>query len=208
VAENDGTRRTAGVRVGGRAADVVERVLTATAEELSRVGYAALRVDDVAARSGVNKTTIYRRWPSKADLVGAALKEITAHPAHTDTGNLREDLRASLLDVVAFASQPVGRGLVRIVQSERADPEVDAITRALRQENRKLRVGLVERGIARGELPSGTNAELVADLVAAPVLTRAVTFGETVDESYVDSVLDMVLAGARALGAKPSAGEE
>ena len=55
------TRRTEGVRVKGRAARVVTDVLVATAEELSRVGYSALRVEDVATRSGVNKTTIYRR---------------------------------------------------------------------------------------------------------------------------------------------------
>src|SRR5688572_4371387 len=99
LASSDGTRRTAGVRVRGRAADVVERVLTATGEELSRAGYAALRVEDVAARSGVNKTTIYRRWPNKAELVAAALREMTTQPAAIDTGSLRDDLRASLLEV-------------------------------------------------------------------------------------------------------------
>jgi AcrR family transcriptional regulator len=197
LAAGDTTRRTAGVRTRGRAADVVERVLTATGEELSRAGYAALRVEDVAARSGVNKTTIYRRWPNKAELVAAALREITALPAAVDTGNLREDLRSSLLQTIAFATEPVGRGLMRMMQTERADPEVDAIARTLRSEQRSMRVAMVERGIARGELPPGTNAELLVDLVSAPVLTRAVTFGEIVDERYIDSVLDLVLAGAR-----------
>jgi AcrR family transcriptional regulator len=186
------------VRVRGRAAEVVERVLTATAEELSRVGYAALRVEDVAARSGVNKTTIYRRWPSKAELVAAALKEISEQPAAIDTGSLREDLRASLLEVIAFATEPVGRGLLRMMQTERSDPEVDAIARTLRMEQRKLRVHMVERAIARRELPASVNADLIVDLVSAPVLSRAVTFGEIVDASYIDSVLDLVLAGARA----------
>ena len=68
------TRRTEGVRVKGRAARVVSDVLIATAEELTRVGYAAFRVEDVAARSGVNKTTIYRRWPTKPELVTAAVR--------------------------------------------------------------------------------------------------------------------------------------
>ena len=64
-------RRTEGVRVQGRSARVVEIVLKATAEELGRVGFLALRIDDVAERSGVNKTTIYRRWASKEELVAA-----------------------------------------------------------------------------------------------------------------------------------------
>lgn len=188
------------MRVRGRAAEVVERVLAATAEELSRAGYAALRVDDVAARSGVNKTTIYRRWPSKAELVAAALQEISEQPAAIDTGNLREDLRASLLDVIALATQPVGRAALRMMQTERSDPEVDAIARKLRLEQRKLRVTMVERGVARGELPAGVNVELIVDLISAPILSRAVQFGELVDAAYIDSVLDLVLAGARSLG--------
>ena len=65
-----------------------------------------------------------------------------------------------------------------------------------------MRIAIVERGIARGELPATTNAELIADVVAAPVLTRAVTFGEIVDERFVDAVVELVLAGARALSAR------
>ena len=65
------TRRTEGIRSRGRSARVVQEVLTATAEELGRSGYAALRIEDVAERAGVNKTTIYRRWPTKAALVKA-----------------------------------------------------------------------------------------------------------------------------------------
>ena len=66
-------RRTEGKRVHGRSARVQSAVLRATAEELGRVGFAALRIEDVALRSGVNKTTIYRRWPTKQELVRASL---------------------------------------------------------------------------------------------------------------------------------------
>ena len=63
----------AAVRSGGRSARIVADVLRATAEELARVGYAALRMEEVARVAGVNKTTVYRRWPTKEDLVSAAL---------------------------------------------------------------------------------------------------------------------------------------
>ena len=62
-----GRRRTVGARTGGRSERVVRDVLRAAIEELSTNGYSALRVEDVAARAGVNKTTVYRRWPTKAD---------------------------------------------------------------------------------------------------------------------------------------------
>src|SRR3978361_1317186 len=132
------TRRTEGVRVKGRAARVVSDVLTATAEELSRVGYAALRVEDVAARSGVNKTTIYRRWPTKPELVGAALRSVWETPEVPDTGSLRSDFVASLSKSATFAMSPIGRGLTRVIQVERAHPELEPIARSLREDYRSL----------------------------------------------------------------------
>ena len=83
------TRRTEGVLTGGRSARIVDGVLEATAEELSRVGYAALRVDEVAERSGVNKTTIYRRWPTKSDLVRATLEHFKFGGAQCSRGTDR-----------------------------------------------------------------------------------------------------------------------
>jgi AcrR family transcriptional regulator len=192
------TRRTVGVRPRGRAEQVVDRVLRATADELTRVGYALLRVEDVAARSGVNKTTIYRRWPTKAQLVVAVLTEITAKAPPIDTGTLRGDLRASLLEVLAQSDHSLGRGIMRILQAERTVPEIDALAHRLRDEQHERRTALVGRAIARGELPEGVDRDLVVDLVTAPVLRRALTFGEAVDADYIDRVLDVVLAGVAA----------
>ena len=67
-------------RVGGRSARVVADVLRVTLELIGEHGFAGLRVEDVAARAGVNKTTIYRRWPTRADLVVAALIELATPP--------------------------------------------------------------------------------------------------------------------------------
>src|SRR5687768_17134081 len=118
------TRRTAKVRVRGRAADVVARVMNATAHELGRAGYAALRIEDVAERSGVNKTTIYRRWPGKSDLVLEVINQQVAaalgqrpEGLSFDTGTLRGDLRASLL--MGFGLSPTQMGILRIIQTER-----------------------------------------------------------------------------------------
>jgi AcrR family transcriptional regulator len=193
---SDRTRRTGNARTGGRAAKVVDRVVLATAQELSRVGYAALRVEDVAARSRVHKTTIYRRWPTKGELVAAAIATLMRRNDRLvaiDTGTLRGDLRASLQ--VALDLKPFEQGILRVMQTERALPEVNALARRLRDEVHRLRVTMVERGIARGELPKGTDAELIVDLVSAPV-QRALLFGESVDASYLDRVLDFVLARA------------
>ncbi|MET0789889.1 MAG: TetR/AcrR family transcriptional regulator [Polyangiaceae bacterium] len=191
------TRRTEGVRVKGRAARVVSDVLIATAEELSRVGYSSLRVEDVAARSGVNKTTIYRRWPTKPELVGAALRAVWESPEVPDTGSLRSDLLTSLKKTAAFAMSPIGRGLTRVIQVERAHPELEPIARSLREDFRGFREMLVQRGIERQELPTTTDVGFVTDLVAAPIFYRLFTEGEAVDTSFIENVIDVVLCGVR-----------
>jgi AcrR family transcriptional regulator len=189
------TRRTEGVRTQGRAARVVDGVLRAAAEELSRAGYAALRVEDVAQRSGVNKTTIYRRWPTKAALVTAAITRLIQAQMLPDTGSLRQDTLDILLEFVRLSSTPLGLGIIRTLQVERAHPDVEPIARKLRQYNRAARIGLVERAIARGQLPAGTNPELVVDLLFSPIISRIVTHGEIADEQYVRAAVDVVLAG-------------
>jgi AcrR family transcriptional regulator len=166
------TRRTEGVRVKGRAARVVSDVLIATAEELSRVGYGALRVEDVATRSGVNKTTIYRRWPTKPELVGAALRAVWQSPEVPDTGSLRSDFVTSLTKTATFAMSPIGRGLTRVIQVERAHPELEPIARALREDLRSLRELLVQRAIDRKELPPHTDSRFLHDMMTAPIFWK------------------------------------
>jgi AcrR family transcriptional regulator len=199
------TRRTANLRVRGRAADVVARVMSATVHELGRVGYGALRIEDVATQSGVNKTTVYRRWPTKAELVADAIGRYAAEglgrrgDSAFDTGTLRGDLRASLL--LGFDPSPAALGMLRVVQTERGVPEIDAITRRVRDRIQRMRVAIVERAIARGELPKGVDAQLVVDLVSAPV-QRALLFNERPKASYIDRIIELVLAGAIATCAK------
>ena len=188
------TRRTGAERVGGRAESVVERVTAATLAELSRVGYEAMRVEDVAALSGVNKTTIYRRWPTKAELLASAINAAAEKRSPPiDTGTLRGDLRASLL--TAFTLTPFEQGVLRAVQVERSLPAIEAFAQRMREELRLLRLAMVRRAIKRGELPPGTDAPLVVELVTAPV-QLALLFNEHIDAAAVDRVLDVVLSGA------------
>lgn len=198
--DSEATRRTQSTRPGGRAADVVDRVVTATVAELSRVGYQAMRVEDVAARSGVNKTTIYRRWPTKAELVSVAVHEQTKRRLpDIDTGSVRGDLLASLRG--AFELLPYEQGMLRVVQMERSVAEVDAFARTLREHIRALRVALVRRGIQRGELPTNVDVELIVDLLSAPV-HRALLLNETLRPKDIERMIDLVLAGAASVAQK------
>jgi len=190
-------RRTEGLRRSGRSAWVVESVLRAVVEELGTVGYAALRVEDVAARSEVNKTSIYRRWPTKVELVAAALQNHARDYESPDTGSLRDDLLELGRQMARKVETPLGRGLVRMMQMERGQQELDAVIRNLRAEHIRARAEVVERAIARGELPPETDAALVAEMVGAPLSSRLLHSGVPVDERFIEAVVDMVMAGAR-----------
>ena len=199
------TRRTEGVRVQGRSARVVEDVLAAVVEELGRVGYMALRFEDVAARSGVNKTTIYRRWPTKRELVVAALERTSEDPPSIDTGSLREDLLGLLRDFAVRVQTPLGRGVTRMIQIERADPEVNEIILQLRGRHHQARRVLFDRAVARGELPAGSDTALLVELLMAPVVARIVHLSAEADERFLGMHVDMLVAGARAGAAVPPA---
>lgn len=173
-------------------------VLEATLEELARQGYGALRVDDVALRAGVNKTTIYRRWPAKADLVRAALLALSDEKASApDTGSLRTDLLEFARRSKSFTSTPRGRSIVSMLFVERAEPELAAIARSLRDRRDAAAVRVVERALERGELPAGTDPQLILEPLHAVVYRRVVLLQEPLDESFVGRLVDLIIAGAR-----------
>jgi AcrR family transcriptional regulator len=190
-------RRTEGKRVQGRSARVLGAVLEAALDELGRVGYAALRVEDVAARSGVNKTTIYRRWPTKIELVAAVLNHVKEPPSSFDTGTLEGDVRASLFAMRARLQDPRHRAIVRIVMAERMQPEVNELLAQLRERYGAVRRQLFERAIERGELPPGSNARALVEFMSAPLITRIVHQGADVDDDFLDLLTHVICAGAK-----------
>lgn len=190
-------RRTEGVRVQGRSARVVEAVLEATAEELGRVGFLALRIDDVAVRSGVNKTTIYRRWPNKEELVASMLETLTQTPEVPDTGSMRGDLLHVLRAIRERAETPVGRGLIRLIQAERGRDAFATILRKSRADQVKARRTIFERAIARGEIPAGSETAILVELAVAPLIARLLN-DAPLDDQFIAVLVNTVTAGAAA----------
>ena len=199
MSRRTGARRP---RVGGRSARVVNAVLDAALAELAVKGYAALRVDDVAERAGVNKTTVYRRWPTKADLVGAALATFSDDVADLpDTGSLRADLLKLLRQRVRFAANPEKRAAARVLTNELDHPEVAAIASTVRELFRRPWVRVVERAIERGEIPSKSDVGLIVDVISSAVSMRLFRWKEVLGDAYLRGVVDLVLQGASNGGA-------
>jgi AcrR family transcriptional regulator len=179
----------------------VRDVTRATASELARVGYAALRVEDVAALAGVNKTTIYRRWPTKADLVDATLRALKGPVLDLpDLGSLRLDLLALLREAVANACTTDGQSVHRMITLEIAHPEVASIARTLRAEYVAPWIAVISRAMTRGELPEGSDPRLVVEMLMGPVFSM-LRRQEPVDDEFLAAVVNMVVTGAKGGGA-------
>jgi AcrR family transcriptional regulator len=190
------TRRTRGIRNGGRSDRVVRAVIRAALDEIARVGYGPLRVDDVAARAGVNKTSVYRRWPTKPDLVDAAIRAVggSADPL-PDTGSIRRDLVEILRRALAAASSSDGRAIVRLFMTEGRDPDVQRITSNIKNDTARKRIEVVKRAQRRGEIPASADARLVVDAIVMPLMTRALRDEEPVDDDTIVRLVDIVLTG-------------
>ena len=181
-------------RVGGRSARVVMGVLRSTLEVLGRQGYGGLRIEDVADESGVNKTTIYRRWPTRADLVIAALMRLAEPPIATETGRLECDLCATFMTATTLRATSEGRGVVRALIAERGDPEVDRVVAAIRERHRAPARDLLSRARRRGDLPRRADIELMLDVLIGTVYTKLRESARPLDEQWVRAVVRLVLA--------------
>ena len=176
-------------------------ILDATLEILLDKGYAGLTVDGVAARTGVGRPTIYRRWRSKPALVIAALTQSPNLSLTPDTGTLREDLMAFQRDQVMMMDRPESR---RITAGLVSDPELaetylgDYV--GLRQTS--VREAL-QRGIERGELRPDADLSMIYDLLIGPLFMRSVVRGELLGPDMAEQTVDLVLNAFGTRGRRP-----
>src|SRR5689334_6967985 len=184
-------RRSPGRPAGGSDA-IVRAVFDATLAELARSGYARLSVEEVAAAAGMNKTSIYRRWPTKAELVLAAIDAHREHgPRYRETGDLRADLVTLLRGKAARLSTPQSRAIARALLSIEDDVELVASLRARRYSQPMT---LMQHAVDRHVLPPRTDPAYVSEVLLAPVLQRLLVTNEPVTRAFVERIVDHVLA--------------
>ena len=160
----------------------------ATLDLLTEVGYDRLTMEAVAARAGAAKTTLYRRWGSKAELVvDVVVDPLAEEAAIPDTGTVRGDFEA----IIAVWRNPgqQARLLAALIPVLPQFPELRAAFRGGARGSRVMRA-VIDRGVARGEIAAPTNAELLAALYPALSLYRLVLFGQDPDAAFARSILD------------------
>lgn len=185
--------------LGGRSERVVQQVLVATVAELAESGYRAFRMDVVSTSAGVNKTTIYRRWPGKALLVAAAVEWMRrfAHDVPLpDTGSLERDLTEAFRRRVSFKDRVEGQAWARLL-AEKYDPEVSAVIGDAVKERSNEWYTMITRAVARGDLPDGTDPRLLLGMIGAIVDAWNASSSGRLKAEHLEVTVLTVVAGAR-----------
>jgi AcrR family transcriptional regulator len=170
-------------------------ICDATLSLLAEVGYDRMSMDAVAARARASKATIYRRWPGKRELVLDALRSRAERaPLVADTGSLRGDLVATFRSMADEAGAEDAELMAGVLRAMRCTPELGTCVRdqVLDSKSAALRV-IVERAVARGELPPDADAALAHEVASALWIKRVLVVGGQVDDDFIAHVADDVL---------------
>jgi AcrR family transcriptional regulator len=172
-----------------------QATLTAAQELASEIGYGRLTIEGIAARAGVGKQTIYRWWPSKADILleaGAAKADL--HVPVTDHGSYRADLRAFLEASYQMAGHPQLADVLRALMAEaQIDPEFgDRFRAAFLERRREALAVITDRARERGDLPPRPAPGTVADIVFGTIWYRTLATRQPLDAGLVDDLVGLL----------------
>jgi AcrR family transcriptional regulator len=174
----------------------LERVLRATSEELVDYGYVELSLERVAQRAHVNKTTIYRRWPTKQDLVIALVHSLgTPDIEEPNTGTLRKDLLVLARSMNKRLVEYHGRGLARVVAAEHENTEVAKVALAIRRRMREPWMAVLRRASENEMLRTGVDIELFVEIVVSTITLRVIKRDKRTDETFLKALIDLALFG-------------
>lgn len=183
-----------------RSARAHRAILDAAVALFIEDGFEGMSVEAVAARAGVGKATIYRRWPSKGDLVIDAIAQLFAEPSAPDTGSVRDDLVQMGRELHVLMSSSATGGVFPRMAAEVARGSRLGRLYGLRVigPRRGILGKALRRGIERRELPEGTDVELAIDLLVGTLLLRRLTGRmNQSDTELSERAVDLVLAGLR-----------
>jgi AcrR family transcriptional regulator len=165
-----------------------ERILEQLLDLLGTHGYARLTLDELADRSGVAKTTILRRWPSKAAVAAAAVERLALQSVDVpDSGNLRDDIHGLLQSAVDTFARGRGQFVPRLVREAGHHPEIADLLNTVLHTRRQAYRKVLALAIARGELSPSIDQELLIDLLIGPMWLRLLLTHDPITPEYVDS---------------------
>lgn len=179
-------------RPGGRTADITRRINEALIELLGEGGLEACTFQNVAARAGIERSTLYRRNPDRwPTIVGAIIDMAARETATFDTGSFRGDLAKTLMNLVRVLDSPIGPSLMEVagaLQSGAAPGQAERFW----ESRRKQLAPMFEAAIDRGELPAEVDRDELFAMAAGPIYFRKFISAQPLSDEWVGKVVNQV----------------
>lgn len=185
-----------------------QAILEATRTALVELGWSKLTMADVATRAGVAKTTLYRRWPGKCELVVDAVAVLFDELELPDRGSLQADVEGVVLSFAALLDRPETKtSLMAVVAESTHDPALrERIRTAIVDRQKHLVLAGRARAQDRGELPPDSGnaddatrvVDLIFDVIAGAVVHRSLVSAEPVDEEWARGFTALLIGGLAA----------
>ena len=185
-----------GTRADPRVVRTRATVLGAAIDLLAERGYSGFSVEAVVGRTGVAKTTLYRHWPTRDDLLAAAIGQLAGAGQLPDTGSVRQDLLEFFARRVQAAhTRQWERCMPALVEAAARHPELATVVARLTAKALSQVETLLRRGIERGEIRPGINPQLAASVLMGPLVFRRLLLQEAPTSQRVSTVIDLVMQG-------------
>jgi AcrR family transcriptional regulator len=185
-----------GTRLDPRVARTRAVVLDAAIDLLTERGYSGFSVEGVVDRTGVAKTTLYRHWPTRDDLLAAVIGQLGGTGQLPDTGSVRQDLLDFFARrVQAAPTRQWERCMPALVEAAARHPELATMVARLTAQALSQVETLLRRGIERGEIRAGINPQLAASTLMGPLVFRRLLLQEAPTDQHVATVVDLVMQG-------------
>jgi AcrR family transcriptional regulator len=169
-------------------------ILEAVLEELGDVGYGTMTIEGVAARAGVGKSTIYRHWPGKLELVEDAFRTLKAAVTVPEGGTFRDRVVGIIEQVASLiAASTYSACMPALIDAAERDPRVRDFHMRFSGERRAVLVELLRSGVESGDLRPDSDPELLADALVGPIILRRLMLPEPCDPSLVPRLVDQIL---------------
>lgn len=184
IADNPqvGTQRT-----GGRSARIKQSILDSAMTELTSVGYDQFHIGNVAKRAGVHETTVYRRWKTKELLIAdVCMSFADINLPIPNTGNVKDDLRIVLKNIVTLIESPLGKVLVSLSFVAHHNQELKMLSLSLWHQRIKIGQTVLDRAVECGEWAKGFNREEVFSELIGPLLAQAFLLQQPLTDEIIE----------------------
>ncbi|MCF3934064.1 TetR/AcrR family transcriptional regulator C-terminal ligand-binding domain-containing protein [Acuticoccus sp. M5D2P5] len=180
--------------------DLTTALVRAFFEEWANVGYAAISLERVAARAGAGKAAIYRRWPGKREFASEAIERVAVGLGEfSDHGSLEADITAYLTKTRLALRHPLVRRIVPDLAAERIrSGDLAAVLDRIAAARRALGEALLDRAVARGEIPATIDRDLALDLIPSPLYWRMVVRGKPAGRDDIKRQVTALVAALKA----------